>query len=51
MPEPAVERINVGAHVLELPRWACTWCGLRLADRSAVVRHEAGCPQRDDALW
>lgn len=47
MPEPAVELLRVGAHVLRLERWACAWCGLRLADRSAVTRHEQGCGLRD----
>ncbi len=47
MPDPVVEWLHVGAHVLELPRWQCAWCPLRLADRAAVARHEAVCAQRD----
>jgi len=49
MPRPAVELLRVGAHVLQLERWECAWCGLRLADRAAVARHEQGCAQRDPA--
>jgi len=47
VPERVVELLRVGSHELELERWQCAWCPMRLADRAAVTRHEKGCGQRD----